>query len=207
MNSRFRILLIDIGNVIIDASHAITHKVLIKGYPKEMAEKFYTDFYLDFNRGKLTPEEFATALATNYYGGRVYGTFTVKLMQSLHDLHIFGLVKGAPELLEKLRRYKENIVFLTNTNIWQTEREKQLIDLQPYCRCILRSHEKLGKLKTDEGAFEDVLRMLNVEAKDVLFVDDSQANINAAKKLGIETILFENVEQTTQALVSYGYEV
>lgn len=46
--------------------------------------------------------------------------------------------------------------------------------------------------KPDKKAFELILERLKVRPEESIFVDDKQENIDAAEKLGIKTILFEN---------------
>lgn len=46
--------------------------------------------------------------------------------------------------------------------------------------------------KPDKKAFELILERLKVRPEESIFIDDKQENIDAAEKLGIKTILFEN---------------
>lgn len=48
----------------------------------------------------------------------------------------------------------------------------------------------IGFAKPDRRAFELVLKENNLEAGDCLFIDDTRANVEAARALGIESHLF-----------------
>ncbi len=61
-----------------------------------------------------------------------------------------------------------------------------------------------GIRKPDARVFGYVLRDLGVRASDVIFLDDRQANVVAAQKLGFKTVLFENASQTEKALRAMG---
>ena len=56
--------------------------------------------------------------------------------------------------------------------------------LKDSVRHIFYSH-LLGLAKPETKAFEYVLNTLNVAASEVMFFDDNQANVLAAKQLGI----------------------
>ncbi|MFB6246133.1 MAG: HAD family hydrolase [Candidatus Pacearchaeota archaeon] len=52
-----------------------------------------------------------------------------------------------------------------------------------------------GMRKPEEKFFKLSLKKLNVKPSEALFIDDQKWNTRAAKRLGIQTILFENNEQ------------
>ncbi len=54
---------------------------------------------------------------------------------------------------------------------------------------------EIGHRKPDASYFNYVLEHMNAQPEEVLFVDDSQANIEAAEALGINTFLFNLQEQ------------
>jgi putative hydrolase of the HAD superfamily len=49
----------------------------------------------------------------------------------------------------------------------------------------------MHKRKPDAEIFEQVLKENNLAAEETLFIDDSPQHIDAAKQLGIQTLLFE----------------
>ena len=49
--------------------------------------------------------------------------------------------------------------------------------------------------KPDEGIFKIALETSKSKSSETLFIDDKVENINAARTLGIQVILFENFEQ------------
>jgi putative hydrolase of the HAD superfamily len=57
--------------------------------------------------------------------------------------------------------------------------------------------------KPDKKVFLEILKRLNEKPEHCIFVDDSQINIDGAKKLGINTILFKNSEQLKKDLALF----
>lgn len=58
-----------------------------------------------------------------------------------------------------------------------------------------------GYIKPDNRGFEMILKENNLDAKDCIFFDDSEANVEAASKLGIEAYVFAGVESVKEKLL------
>jgi HAD superfamily hydrolase (TIGR01509 family) len=50
-------------------------------------------------------------------------------------------------------------------------------------------------MKPEEKPFLAIMQKLNLPAKSCLFIDNTQKNIDTARKLGMETMLFKNKKQ------------
>ena len=61
----------------------------------------------------------------------------------------------------------------------------------------------VGMIKPHKDIFEYMLRTYNLDPKDCLFIDDQKANVETARALGIESILFNryNYEELREQLV------
>jgi putative hydrolase of the HAD superfamily len=57
---------------------------------------------------------------------------------------------------------------------------------------------ELKVTKPDQSIYEHCIRGLRVLPDDALFIDDRESNIDAAKALGLQTILFKSTEQTLE---------
>ncbi len=68
---------------------------------------------------------------------------------------------------------------------------------------VLVSYE-LGVCKPDPEFFKRGLAKLGVEPEECLFIDDLEANVEAARSLGITGIRFESAEQLEQRLKGLG---
>lgn len=61
-----------------------------------------------------------------------------------------------------------------------------------------------SKTKKDKSIFEDVVNDLNEVADECLFIDDSKINIQNAKDVGLNVILFETYEKLVEDLKNVG---
>ncbi len=62
----------------------------------------------------------------------------------------------------------------------------------------------LRLIKPNPAAFEAALRVLDASPEDVVFIDDSAANIASAAALGMTGLLYESPQQTERALREFG---
>lgn len=62
-------------------------------------------------------------------------------------------------------------------------------------------------IKPDPAIYEHTLRGLGVPAREALFVDDREANIQAARTLGIRAIQFRSVGQLKDDLSALGFPI
>lgn len=73
---------------------------------------------------------------------------------------------------------------------------------EPFSPCILSCD--VGSWKPDTQIYKALLSKVNVPAGDIIFIDDKQENIDAAKKMGIDAILFSSVKQLKVELQQRG---
>lgn len=193
-----RVALFDVGNVIVRATHEITHAILRDlGIPYTTAVRFYVnDDYPDFARGKLTGDEFGKRTR------RRMGGLTAAQIRRAHDAHMYDVDEGTTAALDALRGRGMTLAFATDTNEWQTARERELVDLAVYGRAF-RSNE-LGALKADGGVFERILAELGEDPQHVLFVDDSPEKIAVALALRMQTHWFRDAMRLYAELESFG---
>lgn len=60
-----------------------------------------------------------------------------------------------------------------------------------------------GLIKPDRKIYEITLKRLGVKPKEAVFIDDKEENVNSAKNIGINTILFKDLEQFKKELFSF----
>ncbi len=194
------LLLFDVGNVIVKADLEITHRMLQDyGVPGNNAQLFFRNSeYTQFGRGIITGEEFYKFLIEKYLAAQL----SYDQVKNAHNSHLYEIDPDVVALVERIPR--NQLAFATNTNNWQTQREKQLIDLRRYSDWIFRSDE-LGMLKTDKGYFSHITHQLPVKAGEIILVDDNLENIMKAKKCGLKTVHFSDAENLVRALEKNGF--
>ncbi|MGB7433953.1 MAG: HAD family phosphatase [Candidatus Acidiferrum sp.] len=66
---------------------------------------------------------------------------------------------------------------------------------------------EVGLIKPDPAIFHETVRRVGVGAEEALFVDDREANVNAARETGIVAIRFQSPTQLCGELEDMGFEV
>lgn len=194
-----RRILWDLGGVVILSDHVITFARLVQlGLPARLARKFFaTPVYADFSRGRITEHWFYQhQISMNL--GRPIGYDD---MVAAHDAHMWAIDEDVVALM---RRVTAPLAFATDTNMWQTRRERELIDVRQFSDTVFRSDE-IGSLKADPGCFARIVSALGEDPTTVLLIDDSWEKVAQADALGLQTIRYDaNAEQLEAELMSYG---
>lgn len=73
---------------------------------------------------------------------------------------------------------------------------------QPFVPCVLSCD--IGVEKPAMEAYQKLLEHFSIPAEEIVFIDDLPENIEAAKKAGIDAILFESVDQIKNELAQRG---
>lgn len=109
---------------------------------------------------------------------------------TLHE-DVFELVKE----LEK--NYK--LYILANESLEGMQFKIDQFRLEEHFAEIFNSAD-LGLSKPDEQIFKTVIEKMNAPVESILFIDDQEKNVQAAQRVGIESILFTNAEKLKEAL-------
>ena len=184
-------LLFDLGGVIMDIKRE-NCVASMRRLGMENPGQFLGDYgqkgpFLALEKGEITPEEFRSRL-------RPYlreGVTDAEIDAAFNDFLI-----GIP--VERLRRLEAlhrdyAIYMLSNTNkiMWDSriaeEFRKDGHDRDYYFDGCVTSFEARC-YKPDAAIFRETLRKFGLNAPDLVFFDDSQANCDAAARLGFKTV-------------------
>jgi putative hydrolase of the HAD superfamily len=97
------------------------------------------------------------------------------------------------KFIESLRK-KYYLICLTDTNRLHLMSHKEQGITKLFDKCFT-SFDLKGR-KQQKETFLKVLKNLSINPKETLFIDDSQINLNIAKSIGINTILFNDTKET-----------
>jgi putative hydrolase of the HAD superfamily len=132
-----------------------------------------------FERGAITPEVFAERFVRDWQVRLAPDAFLEHYVAWLR-----GLYPGAEDLLARLgTRYK--LACLSNTNALHWERSEAMRWLQRRLDVALSSHE-LQLRKPQPEIFAATLERLGCTAPEVVYFDDLQANVAAARAAGFD---------------------
>lgn len=108
-------------------------------------------------------------------------------------------------LVEELRSKEIPVVLLSNINERLAKLMREFDLYSPFNPCLLSC--EIGLEKPDTKIYEYLLKELTLSAEDVIFVDDILENVEAAKSMGIDAILFESEQHLRTELIKRGVSV
>lgn len=185
-------LLFDLGGVIMD----IEKERCVAAFEElglRDARSYFGDFsqqgpFMRLEQGTISPDEFHAALRTGLPEG---------VSDEDIDWAFCKFLTGIPaHRLDELRRLRRSyrVYMLSNTNpiMWKSKIRddfgQQGLTREDYFDGIVTSFEAKA-LKPDRAIFDYACRKLGIRPEETLFIDDSQANLDAAAALGFRTAL------------------
>ncbi len=157
-----------------------------------LAEK-HPDSWIAFEESRISEDEYAS---TFFADGRFVDR--ASLRQLLWDSYRW--IEGVELLLAELHAAGFEMHAVSNYSIWYRIIEQRL-KLSRFLDWTFVSCQT-GLRKPNRRCFEFALGALSVQPSDCLFVDDRAVNIEAAEKLGIDSIRFTSAAQLRSGLAS-----
>ena len=198
--NQIRVVLFDVGGVLVELSGvpAMLEWMSNRVSRDELLRMWLTSPVVRaFETGRATPEAFADQLIAEM-------ELTVKREQLLQEFTRWptGLFPGALDLVSRVpTRYAR--ATLSNSNALHWPRLMVAMQLGEAFDHHFASH-LIGKIKPDEEAFHHVTEALDCRAEEILFVDDSHLNVEAAKRVGIKAVQARGVAEAEQVLLENG---
>ncbi|MFH0877461.1 MAG: HAD family phosphatase [Candidatus Omnitrophota bacterium] len=200
-NPPIKLILCDLGNVLIDFDHRIAVRKIKKFSPRSTKEiyRLFFDSHLtkDFEEGRVTSLEFFRKMARKLALKNVSFADFVVIWND-----IFFENEGMLDVLRRLKK-KYRLHLISNINelhyqfIQKTFPKHLSVFDKIYC-----SHQ-VGRRKPDVLIYRRAMADAGVRPQNVLYTDDRKDLIQEAKKLGIRTLLFKNVKDFTNQLKKF----
>jgi glucose-1-phosphatase len=195
-----RVVLFDIGGVLVELSGVDTLRAWLGGrHSREEIIRMWlaSQVARDFETGRIEPHIFADRLISEM-------SLPVTSEELLKHFRLWslGMFPGAIELVERVpRRYIRATLCNTNAVHWpELMRNSRLF--AAFDRHFA-SH-LMGCLKPDEAAFRHVVDSLGCLPGEILFMDDSQPNVDAATRLGIHAFHTRGTDAAERTLLQFG---
>ncbi len=151
-----------------------------------------------FERGELTPQDFAQTLAKSLERE----ASTDSILKATSD--IFWPNRPMLELLQELRAGPQRLGLLSNTCQahwdWIRDTDPGLPDA---FETLVLSFE-LGRMKPDPLIYQVAQEKAGVVAAEILFIDDRPENVAGAEAQGIQGLLYQSPAQVRRALEQKG---
>ncbi|MCF0053472.1 HAD family phosphatase [Dyadobacter sp. LJ53] len=192
-NSKIKNIIFDLGDVILNIDVPVASKSFAELSGREQAEilELFSKnaLFRQFETGELDEAGFR-----NYV--RKILDFSDLSDEAIDTAWNSLLLDLPPERVELLQNLAKNyrLFLLSNTSSIHITQVNKILEastgikrLDDLFETVFLSYE-MGLMKPDPKIYQKVLEQAGLEAAETLFLDDNLANIEAASKLGIDTI-------------------
>jgi putative hydrolase of the HAD superfamily len=198
--NQIRVVLFDVGGVLVELSGVPTMLAWMgdRASSEELWRMWLTSPTVRaFETGRATPEAFAERLIAEMQLPVSRDHLLEEFTRWPRDLY--------PGTLEVIRRVPQRYMRATlcNSNVLHWPRMMNEMRLGAAFDHHFASH-LMGKIKPDEEVFHHVTANLACRAEEVLFMDDNQLNVDAAKKVGMKAFQVKGIAAAEKVLVEAG---
>jgi putative hydrolase of the HAD superfamily len=155
-----------------------------------------------FDRGDLAAEVYWKMLAAD--AGVVIGPAELQAICELDTAMYSNINSGMVEWVQRLRSSGMKVGLLSNMHPDMVAHcRKQFAWIEDFNFATFSGDVRL--IKPDPAIYEHTLRGLGVSAREALFLDDREINIQAARTLGIHAIQFRSQAQLREEMQAAGF--
>jgi len=196
--------LFDLGNVLVDFSHDQMCRQMgevCHVSPDQMkAFLFGDDYHLEFERGRVSAEEFHRGIEQHFATSIEAETLRVA------SADIFTVKPDMLAVLRSLRSQSFRLVMLSNTNSLHFEHIRNNFDLVKYFDDFVLSYE-VGAAKPEPDIYQAALTKIACEPAGCFYTDDIPDYVAAAREFGLQAEVFTDSEQFIAHLAERGVQV
>ncbi|MFA6353432.1 MAG: HAD family phosphatase [Candidatus Paceibacterota bacterium] len=193
MKSNIKVIIFDLGGVLVPEKRDFIddHISRLLKITKNNLRKLYKNINNKLTKGEVSLGQFYSKILKKI---KVEKEITSSELVQKH-IELYKKCQkrniNVLRLIEKLKK-KYLVVCLVNTEIEiaKINKEAGLYDI--FSKSFISTDMKI--MKPNLNIYKTVLRQLGVKSKEVVFIDDKEKNVKAAKTLGINGILFTNVK-------------
>ncbi len=194
-----KLIIFDIGNVIIKFDHMITCRKLAK-ISNFNADQIYNMLFKSpllgiYEKGEINSRQYFRKVSEKLNIDISFDKF-YKIWAD-----IFYLNDGMDELIIKLAK-KVRIFALSNTDQLHFKFFKNNFGVFKYMERFILSFEQKYR-KPEEKIYRKAIKYAGLPARKIIFIDDLEENIEAFKKLGGNGIIFKGINNLKKELVKF----
>ena len=195
-------IVFDIGNVLLSYQ---PKKYLETKYQDEkitqriMEELFSSPYWLRLDEGTMTQKEVLELLQAKYPKDQ---KIFAQVFEDLDEL--LPRIESSFVFVKEMKSSGYHLYLLSNLHLKVWEHLSRQQDFQTlFDGYVISSQEKL--MKPHQEIYQCLLERYHLNAEETLFLDDVQANIDGAKKVGINGIIFTHIDEVRQKASQLGY--
>jgi len=202
--SRYPIIVFDLGNTLIKFDHNIAAKK-VKDLSKESHDAIYQAFFDSpytraFEKGEVLSGEFYAGIKEHLGLEVGYDEF-VYIWNN-----IFWEDEVSCGIARRLKANGYTLFLLSNVNKLHFEFIERKFNILHIFDELILSYV-VGSMKPEKAIFDEVIKKAGGDKSSVLYIDDREDLIKAARALGIDSIKFEGGEKLEIELKARGLKV
>lgn len=195
-----KVIMLDIGDVLINSKRSFDgiYEEFARaiGAPPEKMVKLHNQYLDRMLYGKVSARGFFALIKKRFHTKGDFKKIWIDVAMKNITLN-----KQLLRTVDKLRAHYP-MVLLSNVSQMRSFVDERF-DLYSHFDHAFLSY-KLKMQKPSKKIFDHVLRKLNVQPEDVLFIDDKESNLKVARELGIKCIQFNNNAQFKTEITPFG---
>jgi putative hydrolase of the HAD superfamily len=193
----YKNIIFDIGNVLLNfkpEEYLKSKLIELDKVPQIHKEIFQSKEWIMLDRGTITEED-----AKNTIIKRVgeNGHFIELAFKDWYE--ILTPIEGTVEILKELKNAEYRVYYLSNFHLLAFEHVTRKYDFFEIFDGGVVSY-KVNLIKPEENIYKNIVEEYQLKPEESILIDDTQANIEGARKLNFGTILFNNPEELRQRL-------
>ncbi|HKP12880.1 MAG TPA: HAD family phosphatase [Blastocatellia bacterium] len=195
-------IVFDFGGVLIDWDPRYLYSQMFDN-DADAVERFLTEVgFVEWNTEQDRGRPFAVAIKELSERFPHYGDY-IRAYDERWEESVGGAIEGTVALLSALKRAGYALYGLSN---WSAETFRRIRHKHPFLDLldVIVLSGEVQMVKPDPRIYHVLLERIKRSAAECLFIDDSEANIAAAERLGFQTIRFTSPEQLERELIARG---
>lgn len=194
-------IVFDISNVL--APFLFTEYLAKKGFDEAMIKQLYkatamTPYWEKFERGQLTNDEVIEGFISS----------NPSIEKEIHEAFdsvdgIMGTYDYTEGWIDALKNAGYKLYCITNfTPAGYYQCYDKISFIERFDGCVLSFKE--GVVKPERKIYEILLERYNIKAEECVFIDDTPANVDSAKELGMYGIEFIDYDDAVEKMKALG---
>lgn len=193
-------IIFDVGGVLHTEEMKHVHRDIADtlGISRELEREIWDELDPKHSTGKITEEEFWQEFLKKSNAKK---PLPRESLLAREQTRRYTIIAEVIDLVKALKALGYKLAILSNTIKIHADINKKAGLYKEFPLLIL-SYE-VGLRKPDPQIFKLALEKLETEPEETIYIDDKEENVEAARNMGINSILFQNSKQLKQSLADF----